>query len=117
MRLPWLYPHLLRHTYATMFLINGGDVFLLQQNLGHTTLEMVRRYVHLASRMAAVRSQSFSTLDRLEVKGVRRFKHVFNQGSGLAGGIYPDAGRGNVAGKKKTGSGGQGGRAPRGAVS
>ena len=79
-----LYPHLLRHTYATQFLINGGDVFLLQQNLGHTSLEMVRRYVHLASREVAVQSQGFSPLDRMEVKGIRRYRHAFNQRPGMA---------------------------------
>jgi integrase/recombinase XerC/integrase/recombinase XerD len=89
---PRMYPHLFRHTYATMFLLNGGDVFLLQQNLGHTSLEIVRRYVHLASRMAAVRSQSFSPLDRLNVKEGRRYKHSFNRENGTRAPVYPDSG-------------------------
>lgn len=42
-----LHAHLCRHTYATNFLLNGGNVLLLKQNLGHTTLAMVDRYVHL----------------------------------------------------------------------
>ena len=67
-----LHPHLLRHTYSTMFLLNGGDVFLLKQNLGHSTLEMVQRYLHTASQQGAARSQGFSPLDRIDIKGRRR---------------------------------------------
>ncbi len=63
---PRLHPHLVRHTYATRFLLNGGNLFLLQQNLGHTSLTMVQRYVHIASQMAAVVSQGFSPLDRVQ---------------------------------------------------
>ena len=69
---PRMHPHLLRHTYATRFLLNGGDVFLLKQNLGHTTLAMVEKYVHLASQMAAIASQEFSPLDRFEYPRGRR---------------------------------------------
>jgi integrase/recombinase XerC/integrase/recombinase XerD len=64
-----LHPHLVRHTYATMFLLNGGNVFLLQQNLGHTTLAMVQKYVHFASQTAAIQSQEFSPMDRLRSGG------------------------------------------------
>ena len=69
---PRLHPHLIRHTYATRFLLNGGDALLLKQNLGHTTLAMVERYVHLASQMAAIASQEFSPLDRVEYPRGRR---------------------------------------------
>jgi integrase/recombinase XerC/integrase/recombinase XerD len=60
-----LHPHLCRHTFATNYLINGGDVFSLQQILGHTTLEMVRRYVTLASAHVTVQHRKFSPMDRL----------------------------------------------------
>ena len=82
----------MRHTYATRFLLNGGNVFLLQQNLGHTTLTMVQRYLHIANREAAVVSQDFSPLDRVEIRRPRRVRHSF-KGGDWQGHIYPNAGR------------------------
>jgi len=69
---PRLHAHLCRHTYATNFLINGGNVLLLKQNLGHTTLAMVDRYVHLATSRVAILSRDYSPLDRLNIRGLRR---------------------------------------------
>ena len=63
-----LHAHLCRHTFATRFLINGGDVFSLQQILGHSTLEMVRHYVNLATSHIAIQHQKYSPLDRLNLK-------------------------------------------------
>jgi integrase/recombinase XerC/integrase/recombinase XerD len=63
-----LHAHLCRHTFATRFLMNGGDVFSLQQILGHSTLEMVRHYANLASNHVVTQHQKFSPLDRVDLR-------------------------------------------------
>jgi integrase/recombinase XerC/integrase/recombinase XerD len=62
-----LHPHLLRHTFATSYLVAGGDVFTLQSILGHTTLEMTRRYVSLASTQVSIQHRRFSPMDQLSL--------------------------------------------------
>jgi len=63
-----LHPHLLRHTFATRYLINGGDVFTLQRILGHTTLAMVNQYVQLASSHVVIQHRKFSPVDALGLR-------------------------------------------------
>lgn len=40
-------PYTLRHSFGTIFLRLGGNVFNLQKLMGHTTLTMTRRYIAL----------------------------------------------------------------------
>jgi len=39
--------HDLRHTYASDFLLSGGDIYVLARALGHSTVSMTERYGHL----------------------------------------------------------------------
>lgn len=63
--IPRLRAHLLRHTFATRYLENGGDMYVLQQILGHTSLEMVKKYVHSTTRKIVPKFPEFSPLDNL----------------------------------------------------
>lgn len=40
--------HTLRHSFATYFIMNGGDQFVLKDMLGHSSLSTTSIYVHLA---------------------------------------------------------------------
>ena len=40
--------HDLRHTFASWFVQNEGDVYRLQNYLGHSTIKMTQRYAHLS---------------------------------------------------------------------
>jgi len=60
-----LHPHLLRHTFATRFIENGGDVFTLQHLLGHSTLDMSKKYLHLSMRNTLDKFKAFSPLDNI----------------------------------------------------
>ena len=39
--------HMYRHNFAQMWIQNGGDIFKLQEILGHSSLEMVKEYLRL----------------------------------------------------------------------
>lgn len=72
---PRLHAHLCRHSFATSFLNEQcGDVFRLQQILGHTSLEMVRKYVHYASTQALTTGKVLSPVDRMGLNKLKGYK-------------------------------------------
>jgi len=61
-----VHPHLLRHTFATLWLKNGGDSLMLQRLLGHTTLMMTNRYCQAVGCYDAVEAHKlYSPVDRI----------------------------------------------------
>ena len=59
-RLHW---HLFRVTYANRFLAQGGDSFLLRENLGHTSFKAVATYIRMAGISNHELSRKASLLD------------------------------------------------------
>lgn len=53
-------PHTLRHSFATSYLLNGGDRISLQKILGHSTSDMVLRYINLTSDDIKAQHRKFS---------------------------------------------------------
>ena len=39
--------HICRHTFASQFIIKGGDILTLQKALGHSDIRLTMRYAHL----------------------------------------------------------------------
>jgi len=82
-----LHAHLFRHTFATSYLINGGDVFSLQQILGHSTLEMVRNYVSMASAQVRVQHRKYSPVDTMGLgRIIARPMKIHKNGNGNGNG-------------------------------
>lgn len=55
--------HTFRHTTAKMFIQNGGNTFHLQQLLGHTSLEITKKYLNLWSTDVAEAHKKYSALN------------------------------------------------------
>lgn len=70
--------HTLRHSYATHFLEDTGDLFSLKENLGHARLETTLIYVHTAGPLK--RSGTYSPLQRVLKEGKERGKLKKNSG-------------------------------------
>jgi site-specific recombinase XerD len=56
----------LRGTFAIQWISDGGDPFSLQRLLGHTTMEMVNRYVRLSTADLQRSHAIIGLVDRLK---------------------------------------------------
>lgn len=56
-------PHTLRHTGALFYILNGGDPFSLQKILGHSHMNMVRRYVQMTNMDVSNQHSAHSPLN------------------------------------------------------
>ncbi len=61
-------PHLIRHSAASHRAMSGMPAFLLQRLLGHTTIQMTQRYVHLVDDEKLKEAfKQYSPLDAMRV--------------------------------------------------
>ena len=67
--------HGLRHNFAKGWVRNNGNMFSLQKILGHSSLDMTRRYVKMFSEDIKEDYDSFSPLDTIK-RGYKRTKTV-----------------------------------------
>jgi integrase len=58
--------HVLRHTFASHLMMNGGNILVLQRILGHTDIKITMRYAHFAPEHL-LEAVSFNPLNRMEL--------------------------------------------------
>lgn len=58
-------PYQLRHSFATLFLEAGGDLFSLQKLMGHADLRMTKRYTEVKESFVSAQHQAYSPVNML----------------------------------------------------
>lgn len=59
-------PHKFRHTFATHFVINGGDAFSLRDLLGHANIETTKIYVDMSPKDLKTKHAKHSIISNIE---------------------------------------------------
>ena len=59
-------PYQLRHSFATFYLQNGGDLFTLQKQMGHADLTMTRRYTEVSDDQVYKSHSAYSPIGMLQ---------------------------------------------------
>ncbi len=54
-----LHPHILRHTFATTFIDNGADLRLVQELLGHSSINTTQVYTHVSTKTMKEQYKNF----------------------------------------------------------
>lgn len=66
--------HALRHTFAKNFILNNGNPMKLQKILGHSTLDMTKRYIRLFDTDLIADYDNYSPLDLMKKSSKRTQK-------------------------------------------
>lgn len=67
-------PYQLRHSFATSFLKNGGNVLALQKIMGHTDLKMTKRYTELDTAYLQEQHDIYSPASKLHTTRIKKLK-------------------------------------------
>lgn len=69
--------HVLRHTFAAHFMMNGGNILVLQKILGHQDISMTMRYAHFAPEHLDT-AISFNPLAKIQSGGKKAAENTPN---------------------------------------
>ena len=61
--------HAFRHTFARLYIMNGGNAFVLQKLMGHSDISVTKEYVELFGTDLAVDYDRLNPLDNLSHRG------------------------------------------------
>ena len=67
-------PYDLRHSYATKYLENTGNVFALQQIMGHSKLDMTKRYIDVSNKLLKEEHKKATPLNNIIERNTKMTK-------------------------------------------